>query len=37
MRLKKDIRIHFNGWTQPFTQDQIDYAAADAIWTYNVR
>jgi len=33
VQLKKDARIHFKGWIQPFTQDQIDYAAADAIWT----
>ena len=33
VELKKDARIHFKGWKQPFTKDQIDYAAADAIWT----
>lgn len=33
VQLKKDARIHFKGWIQPFTQDQIDYASADAIWT----
>ncbi len=37
IELKKNKRIHFKGWKQPFTQDQIDYAAADAIWTLLVK
>ena len=30
----KNKRIHFRGWSLPLSDDQIDYAAADAIWTY---
>jgi ribonuclease D len=30
----KNKRIHFKGWNLPLSDDQIDYAAADAIWTY---
>lgn len=30
----KNKRIHFDGWRFPLSDDQIDYAAADALWTY---
>ena len=36
VELKKDKRLHMNGWHQPFTKNQIDYAVADAIWTYKI-
>lgn len=33
LNLKKNKRIHFNGWNSPWSQRQIVYAAADAAWT----
>lgn len=36
IQLKKDKRVHMMGWRHPFTQDQIDYAAADALWIWIV-
>lgn len=36
IQLKKDKRVHMRGWHPPFTQDQIDYAAADALWIWIV-
>lgn len=36
VELKKNKHIHMQGWHVPFTQDQIDYAAADAIWTLKI-
>ena len=34
VRMYKDKRVHFRGWRMPLSDDQIDYAAADALWTY---
>lgn len=34
VHMYKDKRIHFRGWRAPLSDDQIDYAAADALWTY---
>ena len=31
--VKKNRVIHMNGWKSNLTKDQIDYAAADALWT----
>jgi hypothetical protein len=36
VELKKNKHIHMRGWHVPFTEDQIDYAAADAIWTLKI-
>lgn len=36
VHLQKDKRVHIRGWHYPFTKDQIDYAAADALWIWIV-
>jgi hypothetical protein len=36
VELKKNKHIHMRGWHAPFTEDQREYAAADAIWTLKV-
>lgn len=30
----KDKKIHYSGWKLPLSKNQIEYAAADALWTY---
>jgi len=32
----KNKMIHSKGWVSPFSQDQLDYAAADVIWTMHL-
>lgn len=32
VKLKKDKTIHQNGWIDPFTDDERDYAISDVIW-----
>jgi hypothetical protein len=32
----KNKMIHSKGWIVPFTQDQLDYAVADVIWTMHL-
>jgi hypothetical protein len=34
--LKKDKRIHIRGWKPPLPQGHLDYAIADAVWTYKI-
>lgn len=36
VHLQKDKRVHIRGWRHPFTKDQIEYAAADALWIWIV-
>jgi hypothetical protein len=32
----KNKMIHSKGWVVPFTQDQLDYAVADVVWTMHL-
>ena len=36
MKQYEQLLIHSKGWIVPFTQDQVDYAVADAIWTMHL-
>ena len=36
IQLKKDKGLHIRGWRAPLPQKHIDYAIADAVWTYKI-
>ena len=36
LNLKKNKSVHYKGWNSPFTDNQIIYSSAGAIWIYKI-